>query len=110
MGNGMAITKYKGVPMAFADGVEYVIPALSLRQVQQLQGRLAAYTGGNDAESIELVIDTVHAAVTRNYPDMPRDTVQDGLDLRNMGDFMAAVMGASGMVEKVDTGEVQATA
>ena len=103
----MAITKFKGTAVALANGVTYIIPALSLRQVQALQDRLAAYTGAVDAESIELVLDTVQAALSRNYPELSRDAIADMVDLGNMSEIMQAVMGASGMVD-VAPGEAKA--
>jgi hypothetical protein len=106
----MAITKFKGVEIEFGGGTTYVVPALTLRSVQALQDRLSAYTGSLDAESIETVVDTVHAALTRNYPKLSRDDVADMLDLRNMGDVMKAVIGQSGLVEAEPLGEAMATA
>lgn len=104
----MAITKFKGVAIEIA-GVVYIIPALTLRSVQALQERLTKYTGQLNAESVELVLDTVHAALARNYPDMTRDAVADMVDLSNMAALMNAVMGVSGLVERNDTGEAVAT-
>lgn len=104
----MSITKFKGVSMVLADGVSYVVPALSLRSVQALQDRLASYTGGADPASVELVLDTVHAALSRNYADISRDLVADSVDMRNMRDMMDAVMGVSGLVEKTESGEAVA--
>ncbi len=106
----MAITKFKGVSMELADGVVYVIPALTLRHVQAMQARLNDFTGGVDAGSLEVVIDTVQLALTRNYPALTRDEVSDLIDLRNMDAVMKAVMGASGMVEASPSGEAAAVA
>ena len=100
----MTLTKFPGVKMTLG-GAVFVVPALSLRHAQQLQGRLGAYTGQMDAESMELVIDVVHGALQRNYPETTRETVGDLIDLRNMREVMDAVMGVSGMVEAGPSGE-----
>ena len=105
----MPLTKFPGVAVILA-GASLVIPALSLRQIQGLQARLAGYTGGMDADSTGLVLDTVHAALTRNYPDVTLEQVADWVDMRNMRELMDAVMGVSGLAERVESGEAQATA
>lgn len=94
----MAITKFGGVKLNIG-GQEFVVPSLSLRQVQVLQPMLVQYTGQTDAKSIELVIDTAFLAISRNYPDLQRDELLDLIDLRNMAAVMNVVMGASGLVE-----------
>jgi len=107
----MALVKIKGTPIEFADGVTYTVPPLSLRQVQALQDRLATYTGAIDATSVALVIDTVLAALSRNYSDMTTDSVADLIDLGNMATVMQAVMGVSGLEKKAEaSGEALATA
>lgn len=103
----MSITKFPGVSVILA-GAAFVIPALSLRQIRGLQDRLAAYTGGMDASSTELVLDTVHAALTRNYPDLTLDQVAEWVDMRNMRELMDAVMGVSALTERVESGEAPA--
>lgn len=106
----MALTKYPGVSIEFGNGQTYVVPAISLRHVYALQARLAAYTGKLDAQSIDTVVETVHCALLRNYPDMTRDEVADMLDMRNMASVMKAVIGQTGLVEANPSGEALATA
>lgn len=84
----------KGVPIQLA-GIEYTCPPLSLGQVEVYGDRLSSYRGGMARESVGLVIDVAHAALTRNYPDMTREEVADGIDLGSLGATMDAVMGVS---------------
>ena len=41
-----------------------------------------------------------HAALQRNYPDMPVEDVEDLLDLGNFGHLFSAVVGASELIEE----------
>jgi hypothetical protein len=92
-------TKFKGIKLTLG-GKDLVVPPLNFRSLQQLQDRLATFSGGVDPESINLVVDATHEALKRNYPDMTRDDVIDGLDLENMLGVMEAVMDVSGMKRK----------
>ena len=60
-----------------------------------------------EAEFGEMVT-VVHAALTRNYPDLAVEQVWDGLDLRNIRAAMDAVAGASGLEAKDAAGEARA--
>lgn len=103
--------KFKGIEVEFADGVTRVCPPLTLRTLQVLQDRIAAYTGGADPKNVELVVDAAHSSLVRNYPEITRDAVLDLIDLGNMAAVMSAVMGVSGLVAKggAPSGEAMAT-
>ena len=93
-------TKYQGISYNFG-GRFLVIPALSLGAMEQLQDRLSAM--GDDLSSPEYigtVIDTVHAALGRNYPDMTRAEIADLIDLENMQEAMQCAMDVSGLKRK----------
>lgn len=91
--------KYKGLALTLGDR-DLVVPPLNFRAMQQLLPRIEKFTGGIDTESLDLVVDAAHAALTRNYPDLTRDDVIDMLDLDNMGQVMDAVMDVSGLRRK----------
>lgn len=92
--------KVKGIPFDF-NGRVLVIPPLSLGALEQLQDRLANMREDmGDPEYIGTVIDTVHAALGRNYPDMTREEVADLIDLENMQEAMACAMDVSGLKRK----------
>lgn len=96
----MAIVKVKGIPIQFA-GKEYVIPPLSLGALEQLQERIAGFTGDiRSKEQVATVLDAAHAALKRNYPDVTREDVADWIDVANMADVFEAVMDISGLKRK----------
>lgn len=93
-------TKHQGIPFNF-DGRTLIIPPLSLGAMEQLQGRLE--TMGEHItkpEYIATVVDSVHAALQRNYPDMTREEVAGLLDLQNMQEVMACVFDVGGVKRK----------
>ena len=93
-------TKHRGIPLYFGDQ-PLIIPPLSLGALEQLQDRLANMREDmGDPEYIGTVIDTVHAALGRNYPDMTREEVADLIDLENMQEAMACAMDVSGLKRK----------
>lgn len=93
-------------------GQDYIAPPLNFRALRRLQPELEqlAQLGGplSDAQ-IEAVCKIVHAALTRNYPQIELSAVEDGLDLGNMGSVIEAVMAQSGLrrVEGSRSGEAQ---
>ena len=78
-------------------GKAYVIPPLSLGQVRRLQNQLEKWTGAVDDKSVAVCIETVHAALSRNYPDVTVEQVEEWLGLGDMGGVMAGGMGVCGM-------------
>lgn len=93
-------TKHQGIPYDF-DGRTLIIPPLSLGAMEQLQGRLETMDGASiTPEYIGTVVDSVHAALQRNYPDMTREEVGGLLDLQNMQEVMACVFDFGGVKRK----------
>lgn len=93
-------TKHQGIPFNF-DGRILVIPPLSLGAMERLQKRLAGMSDDMfDPENIGTVIDTLHAALGRNYPDMAREEVANLVDLENMQEAMTCAMDISGLKRK----------
>lgn len=92
--------KVKGIPFEFSDRV-LVIPPLSLGAMEQMQERLSGIKEDlSDPVYIGTVIDTLHAALGRNYPDMTREEVADLVDLENMQDVMECAMDVAGLKRK----------
>lgn len=91
--------KFKGIKKPLGN-VEYIIPPLSLTSLEALQDRLASYTGGADKESIATVIDSLHAALKRNYPEITRADIGELVDLGNMQEIMECVMDVGGLLRK----------
>lgn len=87
---------YPGVEFDFGGTVK-VIPALSLGDVIRLGPKLKAIQGGalDLAEMAPVVVELVHAALTRNYPDMTPEDVGNLVDLQNTKAVIDALMGVS---------------
>jgi len=84
-------------------GTEYVVPALSFKQLRNLQPKLATLgtvKGIPSEAQLDAVAEVVHAALSRNYPDLTLDQVGDMLDLTNMKHIVPAIMGISGLVSE----------
>ena len=73
-------------------GTEYVVPALSLRQIRQL-----SESGDMDAlgkpGADESALRVVYTALTRNHPELTVEQASDILDLANLGPALMAAVG-----------------
>lgn len=112
-------TNFPGVALPLGPRT-YVVPALSLRQLQAQSPRLAKLQelsvglqkgeGGSTlmlqavAETTELLL----VALQRNYPSVTIDELSDWVDLNNFRSLVDMVMGNSGLelVREVPTGEI----
>lgn len=89
---------------------EWTVPALSFKQVRVLLPKinsLSKLSAVMKPEQMAVVAEVVHAAVSRNYPDVSLADVEDVLDLRNAPKALMAVMGQSGLEASAE-GEAQA--
>jgi len=87
-----------GVELSFG-GVTRVVPPLNLGALAQLQERIGKVRGF-DVESINTVIDAVHAALKRNYRGVTRAFVEENLDTSNMFSVMNSLMNVSGLTPR----------
>lgn len=91
----------KGVDFTFANGEKMVIPPLSLGALEVVQEKLSVFDGTVSKKSVDAVVETVHLALIRNYPDITTDKIKnDLLDVANMLEVMRAVMDIGGLVRK----------
>lgn len=84
---------------------DFVVPALTMAQVEQFEGDLArAFQVSvlSPREDRELLLTIILAAVQRNYPSMTRDELAERMDLASMPRVFWAVVGYSGLVRKED--------
>jgi hypothetical protein len=68
-------------------GVEWEIPALTIKQVKQLEPTLLKPDYVNDAlgiEALNAAATLVHTAILRNYPEVTLDQVEEMVDLVNI--------------------------
>ena len=84
-------------------GQDYIIPALSFKQLRALETDLAqleGLKGRPTPEQQDVVVRIVQAAVSRNYPDVTIEQLSDMMDMANFLPTIEAVMGVSGLKQK----------
>jgi len=90
-----------GVSIKLA-GKDYNIPPLSFRQLRVLRKEMSmldGIIGMPDDKQMGAVVTIVHAALSRNYPDITNDQVFDMIDLGNLKPTIHAIMGISGLTQ-----------
>jgi len=86
---------------------EYRIPPLAFGALQDLQeniGSLQGMSTNPTKDQMNVVVDIVHMAVKRNYPDIDINELRDMIDLGNFQAVLEAVLNTSGF-KKVESGE-----
>lgn len=84
----------------------YIVPPLNfkgLRKAKPLLDKLPTQLEGNSQmsdEQMDAMLDFILLALSRNYPDMTKDQLEDILDMANIQDVMAAITGQSGLIKK----------
>jgi hypothetical protein len=80
-------------------GVSFVMPPLNLDQVKQFQDIINnAGQKPTMAENIEESLPVLHAALTRNYPDLTLEELRPLIDLGNFLAVSTALRNSSGLV------------
>ena len=79
-------------------GKEWTVPALNFKQVRSLEPKLAASTEPG-FDTLGFTVEVVQMALSRNYPELTVDEVEEMIDLRNAPELFRVVMGQSGIVE-----------
>ena len=101
----MSTPQHEGITVHFA-GNDWVVPALSLGQLKKLMPHFQSLQGGQfSIEQIDSSLQVIHAALSRNYPALQLEDVEDLVDLASMPIIMDAILRASGLVRQ---GEVTA--
>lgn len=105
--------KHAGITVNIG-GTDYVVPPLTLGAIKRLMPKIEAMAtslaadGKMRPESMDSIVEVVHAALLRNYPDMTLQELEDMLDVKNIADIMQAVLGVSGLERKAaGSGEAQ---
>lgn len=89
--------KHKGVEIELG-GEIYVVPPLNFISIERFEERLENIQSLSMMKQISLMIDIIHCALLRNYPDLTRDDVGSLLDVSNIHGVYHAVMFDSGLV------------
>ncbi len=93
--------KIPGTPINLG-GIDFVMPPLNLDQVQQFESVLP--TLGKQKTLLANInegLPLLHAALSRNYPDLTLDDLRPLLDLGNFPTACEALVESSGYVESV---------
>jgi hypothetical protein len=103
-----ALPRYQGTEIDVG-GEKYVFPPLSFGAAKQLRDEIEAIEKGVDnATAMDTVCRVVHAALSRNYPEITIETVENELvDFGNWRDLYFAVLAISGF-EKTSPGKAEA--
>lgn len=80
---------------------EFIVPSLSMKQAKDLWPEILDMDQGitkvNLPEKQSKWLDIVTAAISRNYPDVRREELEELVDLRSIRKLMLIVMGNSGL-------------
>jgi hypothetical protein len=82
-------------------GTEYVVPPLNFKALKRLMPVIERFgqSGASlNDEQMDGIVEVVYAALVRNYPDFPRERLEEVIDLGNAATVLTAVLGASGFV------------
>jgi len=89
----------EGVTIRIA-GRDWMVPALTFKQLRRLQPQielLATIGAAATPEQIAAVSEIVRAALSRNYPELTTDDVEEMLDLGNAARIIGAILRGSGL-------------
>lgn len=75
----------------------YVIPPLNLLSIERFEDRFANMSSLSLVKQISLMVDIIHCAALRNYPELSREKMGELLDINNVGQIFNVVMASSGM-------------
>lgn len=87
-------------------GKEWTVPPLNFKALKKYGPILNTKTPQQLVEEGQ-VVELIHAAMLRNYPDLTVDELEDMLDMGNIMEVTMTVMGVSGLVAK-PAGEIPA--
>lgn len=91
-----AAPKFAGLSTEL-DGKTYIVPALNLRQVIELQPKMDSLAGFTEntlaGEYFDTVLEIILPAIQRNYPSVTRDDLEGMVDLNNVGELVRAATG-----------------
>ena len=88
--------KYDGVTVTIGED-KYIVPPLSLKSIKRHQADFESMDKKSPLEMLEITSQVLHEALSRNYADITQDQVDDMVDINNMGQWMQAIAGASGL-------------
>jgi hypothetical protein len=87
---------------------DYVVPPLNLKGVKRAQKLVPMLGNEGDPVSIDAALEIVHLAVTRNYPEVTVEQLEEDIDLGNLMAIVQAVLSLAGFTAPKATGETAA--
>jgi len=78
----------------------YSVPAMNIKRLKKMLPEindLKLASGTLTNEDQDRLVRIVHSALSRNYPKMTKDDVEDIVDMGNFRTFLQAIMGVSGL-------------
>lgn len=102
---------YEGQPIKVR-GKEYIVPGLSFAQLEKHVKVIERLNdkknkGALTPQIVQDIVTVVHAAMSRNYPELKPDDIKNMLDTRNAGHFVQVIMGLSGFEQMSVDGDAQ---
>lgn len=92
--------RFEGVSVKMGEE-DFIVPPLNfsrLKKLTPLIEELGAMKIGEPitAKQADAIITVIHSALSRNYPHLTIENVEEMIDLGNVGPIIQAVMGVSG--------------
>ena len=84
----------------------YTVPPLNFKRLRLLKPEielLAGVSGAPSAEQMDAMIQIIHSALERNYPELSKEDVEEMLDLGNAPKVLNAIMGVAGFQASGET-------
>ena len=96
----------EGIKVKLA-GRDFTVPSLNMKGIRLLGPKLVALTENlqngakvMDPGTIGDMLEIIHAAMVRNYPELTMDELEDMVDLSNLEPLFSAVCGQSNLKQK----------
>lgn len=97
--------RFEGIALKVGDR-EFVVPPLNWRRIRKLMPVLERISEAGPAlgfsitaEMLDDCLTVIYEAVSRNYPEITQDELEDLVDLVNAPKLILAVMGQSGLLQ-----------
>lgn len=92
--------RFEGTPLNLG-GKEYIVPSLSAKQVKKHWPKVVEMDTTQDFPGkLDLALPVIHAALSRNYPDVSLSGLEELVDMGNFATIVKAVTGQSGITRK----------
>jgi hypothetical protein len=96
--------KYEGIPITIGKK-KYVVPPLSFKGLKSLRAEMDVLKTAQlgemfTDEQADAMIKVIHAAVSRNYPDITEDDLAEMIDFGNVNQIIGAIYANSGLASQ----------